>query len=381
MAGKAGKTSKGLTHKELHNTGDMRRSLTLAICALLIAVTGAAQTKRMAVVETSTCYMRIAPDYESALETQELMGTVVEIVGESGYWREIVSPQPYKAWTTEKTLVEMSEEEIREYEAAPKYMFTELYGHIYSEPSEKAQTICDLVGGDVMRVAEQTARKGEKQVEKMAVTKGKWAQVVLPSGVKGWVLKSQVRVLGERIDIRKGDTAEGLISGEKMEKIIASAQELLGVPYLWGGMSSKGVDCSGLVRISAIMNDVLLPRNASQMIFCGTPVEMNCNPIFWNEEYRTAGDGKYTMKFIEEMNGRVRNLQRGDLVFFGTPATDEKPMRVTHVGIYLGNNLIIHSSHKVRINSLIPGQKDYYENAHRLLNARRFIGWQGPDTL
>lgn len=381
MAGKAGKTSKGLTHKELHNTRDMRRSLTLAICALLIAVTGAAQTKRMAVVETSTCYMRIAPDYESALETQELMGTVVEIVGESGYWREIVSPQPYKAWTTEKTLVEMSAEQISEYEKAPKYMFTELYGHIYSEPSEKAQTICDLVGGDVMRVAEQTARKEEKQVEKMAVTKGKWAQVVLPSGVKGWVLKSQVRVLGERINIRKGDTAEGLISGEKMEKIIASAQELLGVPYLWGGMSSKGVDCSGLVRISAIMNDVLLPRNASQMIFCGTPVEMNCNPIFWNEEYRTAGDGKYTMEFIEEMNGRVRNLQRGDLVFFGTPATDEKPMRVTHVGIYLGNNLIIHSSHKVRINSLIPGQKDYYENAHRLLNARRFIGRQGPDTL
>ena len=322
-----------------------------------------------------------------------------------------MSPQPYKAWTTEKTLVEMSEEEIREYEAAPKYMFTELYGHIYSEPSEKAQTICDLVGGDVLRVSlntgnsgqrrksitktsgdiedegesatigNQTSQEGrpskttEKQVEKMAVTKGKWAQVVLPSGVKGWVLKSQVRMLGERINIKKGDTAEGLISEERMENIIASAQELLGVPYLWGGMSSKGVDCSGLVRISAILNDVLLPRNASQMIFCGTPVEMNCNPIFWNEEYRTAGDGKYTMEFIEEMNGRVRNLQRGDLVFFGTPATDEKPMRVTHVGIYLGNNLIIHSSHKVRINSLIPGQKDYYENAHRLLNARRFIGW------
>ena len=364
----------------------------------------------MAVVETSTCYMRIAPDYESALETQELMGTVVEIVGESGYWREIVSPQPYKAWTTEKTLVEMSEEEIREYEAAPKYMFTKLYGHIYSEPSEKAQTICDLVGGDVLRVSlntgnsgqrrksitktsgdiedegesatigNQTSQEGrpskttEKQVEKMAVTKGKWAQVVLPSGVKGWVLKDQVRVLGERVNIRKGDTAEGLISNEQMEAIIATAEQLIGVPYLWGGMSSKGVDCSGLVRISAILNDVLLPRNASQMIFCGTPVEMNCNPIFWNEEYRTAGDGKYTMEFIEEMNGRVRNLQRGDLVFFGTPATDEKPMRVTHVGIYLGNNLIIHSSHKVRINSLIPGQKDYYENAHRLLNARRFIG-------
>ena len=59
---------------------------------LLVAVSGSAQDKRMAVVETSTCYMRIAPDYESALETQELMGTIVEIVGESSYWREIVSP-------------------------------------------------------------------------------------------------------------------------------------------------------------------------------------------------------------------------------------------------------------------------------------------------
>jgi cell wall-associated NlpC family hydrolase len=68
---------------------------------------------------------------------------------------------------------------------------------------------------------------------------------------------------------------------------------------------------------------------------------------------------------------RTKNLQRGDLVFFGTPATDEKPMRITHVGIYLGGNKIIHSSHRVRINSLIPGDEDYYENSHRLVAAIR----------
>ena len=378
------------------------------------------EAKRMAVVETSTCYMRIAPDYESALETQELMGTVVEIVGESGYWREIVSPQPYKAWTTEKTLVEMSEKQIKEYVAAPKYMFTELYGHVYMEPSEKAQTICDLVGGDVLRVAlngtnssRQTAatttgekeqmevaaqketKEEEKMIGKMAVTKGKWVQVMLPSGAKGWVLKSQVRMLGERVDIRIGDQKngltedkqeiqtggqqEGVIGAKKMEDIIASAHQLLGVPYLWGGMSSKGVDCSGLVRISAIMNDVLLPRNASQQIFCGAPVEMQCDPAFWDEDSRIIKDkndraekGEFKMDFIEEMNERVKNLRRGDLVFFGTPATAEKPRRVTHVGIYLGGNRIIHSSHKVRINSLIPGDADYYENAHRLMAACRY---------
>lgn len=300
---------------------------------LLVAVSGSAQDKRMAVVETSTCYMRIAPDYESALETQELMGTIVEIVGESSYWREIVSPQPYKAWTTEKTLVEMTSEEIQEYKEAPKYMFTELYGHIYMEPSEKSQTICDLVGGDVMRMVHKNGK---------AVIKGRWAMVMLPSGKTGWVKKSAVEELGERIDIRMGEGSGNMISRERMEAIISSAHQLLGAPYLWGGMSAKGVDCSGLVRISAIMNGVLLPRNASQMIKCGIPVQLD-------------------------------QLQRGDLVFFGTAASDEKPMRVTHVGIYLGDNHIIHSSHLVRINSLDPEAPDYYENAHRLIAACRLF--------
>jgi cell wall-associated NlpC family hydrolase len=70
---------------------------------------------------------------------------------------------------------------------------------------------------------------------------------------------------------------------------------------------------------------------------------------------------------------QLDQLQRGDLVFFGTAASDEKPMRVTHVGIYLGDNRIIHSSHMVRINSLNPEDADYYENAHRLIAACRLF--------
>lgn len=323
--------------------------------------------KRMAVVETSTCYMRLLPDYESALETQELMGTVVEIVGEKGYWREIVSPQPYKAWVTEKTLVEMTQEQIREYEESPKYMFTGLYGHIYTEPCGKSATICDLVGGDVIRVVMRGAGKSGERKGKPAV-KGKWAQVMLPSGRTGWVLRNGVKPLEERIDIRMGDTAEGKVSAAKMEDIIVSAKQLLGVPYLWGGMSSKGVDCSGLVRISCIMNGILLPRNASQQIKCGKPVEVNADPAFWNEEARKDKEA-----LSREMKRRISSLKRGDLVFFGAPATTEKPMRVTHVGIYLGNGEIIHSSHLVRINSLDPEAANYYENAHRLVGGCRLV--------
>ena len=302
------------------------KRLLIILAAALGTLSLAAQDKpRHAVVALSSIYMRIAPDYESALETQELMGTVVEITGEKNYWREIISPQPYKAWCTEKGLVEMSEEQLEAYLSAPKCIFTELYGHVYETPSIKAQTMCDLVGGDIMRI---TGKKGQ------------WTQVSLPSGKTGWVCSKSVRPHDGFTSIAKGEGNAESVSDEQMESIIATAFRLKGVPYLWGGMTPKGVDCSGLVRWSCLMNGILLPRNASQIIHCGDEVSLD-------------------------------KMQRGDLVFFGTPAKDGKPQRVTHIGIHIGEGRIIHSSHMVRVNSLDPNEPDYYENAHRLIAARR----------
>ena len=328
-------------------------SFSIALTAL---VSAAGQEKRMAVVEFSTSYLRLQPDYESPLETQELMGTVVEIVGESGYWREVQTPQPYKAWCTDQGLVEMSAEELKAYEAAPKVIFNELYGHIHMSPSDKAKTLCDLVGGNILRYVGK---------------KGKWTQVMLPSGKTGYVQSKFLKKHEGFMSIAMGEGSAESISPEVTEAVIAQAEKLLGVPYLWGGMSAKGVDCSGLVRISHIMNGILLPRNASQQIKCGDRVAMQVDPSYHEDGSRQNPDGSYSEAFIGQMKKRVMNLQRGDLVYFGTPATDDKPMRVTHVGIYLGNNKIIHSSHRVRINSLIPGDPDYYENAHRLIAATR----------
>ena len=302
------------------------KKIVMILAMLAGMATATAQERKWAVVELSSIYMRIAPDYESALETQELMGTVIEVVGEKSYWREIVSPQPYKAWCTEQGIVVMSEAELEAYKAAPKCIFTELYGHVYEQPSLKSATVCDLVGGDIMRLA------GAKK-------KG-FTKILLPSGKEGWVCTSQIKPHEGFLSIAKGEGNADSISDAQMEKIIATAFKLKGAPYFWGGMTPKGVDCSGLVRWSCLMNGILLPRNASQMVHCGDEVSLD-------------------------------DLQRGDLVFFGTPAKDGKPRRVTHVGIYIGDGHIIHSSHLVRVNSLDPSQPDYYENAHKLIAARR----------
>lgn len=328
---------------------------------MLTAAAGmSAQEKRMAVVEFSTSYLRLAPDYESPLETQELMGTVVEIVGEQSYWREVITPQPYRAWCTDQGLVEMTEEELKAYMDAPKLMYNALYGHIYTGPSFKSPTLCDLVGGDILRFGPQ-ANYSEKRAGK--VLRGRWTQVMLPSGKTGFVPSKELKMHKGWTSIAKGEGSAGSISPEMTEKIIAEAEKLLGVPYLWGGMSAKGVDCSGLVRICHIMNGILLPRNASQQVFCGERVEIP-------RQARDDNGGAYTYDREAALTA-VADLERGDLVYFGTPATDDKPMRITHVGIYLGNNRIIHSSHRVRINSLIPGDADYYENSHRLVAATR----------
>ena len=336
----------------------MKRVISIWILAI-VSLGAMAQEKRLAVVEFSTSYLRLKPDYESPLETQELMGTVVEIVGEQSYWREVVTPQPYRAWCTDQGLVEMSADELKAYEEAPKVMFCDLYGHIYKEPSMDSPTICDLVGGDLLRLT--TVKDNTDKTLKKAL-KGKWTKVMLPSGKTGFVPSKQLKLHKGFRSIAMGEGSAESISSETTEDIIAQAEKLLGVPYLWGGMSAKGVDCSGLVRISHIMNGILLPRNASQQVKCGERVEIP------RQARNDKGEASYNREIA--LNA-TSNLERGDLVFFGTPATDEKPMRITHVGIYLGENKIIHSSHRVRINSLIPGDEDYYENSHRLVAAIR----------
>ncbi len=310
------------------------RKFVVLLASVVFAAAAAAQVpsgegRRWAVVDLSVNFMREAPDYTAENGDQTLMGTVVEVVGEESYWRQIVSPEPYKAWVNELGLAFMTEDEVNAYIASPKYICTSDYTHVFSDPFFSSGYVSDLVMGCLVRPVTDSRGK--------AVRKGRFLACMLPSGRTGWVPKADVADFAAWTASRHPDG----------NSIVETAMHFLGVPYMWGGTSIKEADCSGFALCTYFMNGILLPRNTSQQVRAGAPVELD-------------------------------SLQPGDLLFFGTPASDEKPERVNHVGIYIGGSRFIHASQLVRISSLDPAQPDYYER--KPLRARRILGHTSDNT-
>jgi hypothetical protein len=131
------------------------------------------------------------------------------------------------------------------------------------------------------------------------------------------------------------------------DKILETARIFMGTPYLWGGTSIKGVDCSGFVKTVYFLNGCILARDASQQALYGKDIPIN-NEFEFNP---------------------------GDLVFFGRHAKEDKPERITHVGLYLGDSEFIHSSGMVKINSFDSTQANYSRyRTISLLKVRRIFG-------
>lgn len=336
---------------------------------------------RYGVVTLSSNYMREKPDFTAELGNQALMGTPAEILDEDGYWRKIRTPDPYTAWCVDLGLREMSAEELEQYIAAPKVICTARYSTVWSAPGKKGVNgnfrtygkvagkgkaaesdrgciqpafICDLIAGDLLLYSGKTA-KG-------------FREVILLSGKTGYVSAADSEIFSEWAASRNPSA----------DNIILTAMDFMGVPYLWGGTSIKGVDCSGFTRMVWFMNGILLPRNASEQAEAGFPVEMNVNTADF--PVGRAAEFADQPAFRDEMLRRTASLQKGDLIFFGTPVVtddDGKTLSgesISHVGIYLGEGRFIHASRLVRINSLIPGEPDFYDLSGKMIKARRIVG-------
>jgi len=152
---------------------------------------------------------------------------------------------------------------------------------VRAEPRDDAERLTELLEGEPVRVEER--RDG-------------WVRIVTAYDYPGWVR-------AEQLAGRPGDP-------------VAEARAYLGTPYLWGGMTERGIDCSGLVHMAYRRLGKLVPRDADQQEAAGEPLS-------------------------------EQDLRPGDLIAYG----DETA--TTHVAFWLGDGRILHSTQREDVNGVV----------------------------
>lgn len=295
-------------------------------CLRVLPDTQALGERTYGILNLSVANLHVQPDFSSEMTTQGLLGMPVRVL-QQDRWLRIQTPDRYIAWVHPAGVCRVTKDELAAWNRAKKVVVTAHYGFVRTEPGEDAQPVSDVVAGNRLR---------------WEGSRGAYYLVSYPDGRRGYLHKSLARPEDRWRASLQQDAAS----------VIRTAHTLMGVPYLWAGTSSKGVDCSGFVRTVLFLHDILIPRDASQQAYVGQHIDIA--PDF-------------------------SNLQPGDLVFFGQKASsDGQKERVVHVGIYIGNGRFIHSQGDVHVSSLDPSDALFDEfNRRRLLFATRVLPYIG----
>jgi cell wall-associated NlpC family hydrolase len=150
-------------------------------------------------------------------------------------------------------------------------------------------------------------------------------EIELPDGRTGFVKSKNVRPYQD---------ANNIVFPNR-DKIIDRAKTMIGIPYMWGGHSTKALDCSGFTGTVFRSEGYQLPRDAGMQVHLGEEI---------------LPDSNYT------------NVLPADLIFFGP-----RYNRITHVGICLGGSYFIHASGDVHISSLDENDKLFSPSRKRTL--------------
>jgi cell wall-associated NlpC family hydrolase len=274
----------------------------------------------------SVATARELPEHKAEMGTQIWMGNVVRVLKRNEIpifaWYQIQSSDGYVAWVEKGGLVRCTREQAEAWKNGPLLIVTSLEDRIVEKPQADAQPVSDVVICDLVK------RVGEE---------GDWYKVELPDKRAGYLAKSAAT---DYAAWRKGRQPTP-------ENIERTARQFVGRPYLWGGNSPKGVDCSGFTKTVFFLNGIELNRNASEQALQGTALSLDDD---------------------------LAQLKKGDLLFFGHRAENGRPERVTHVAIYLGNKRFIQSSQRVEICSLDPNSPDADDyRIESLIRARRVL--------
>ena len=260
------------------------------------------------VVSLAALDLRRRPDHRSELRSQLLMGEVVRIVGgrPGAEWRRIENESDgYRGWARSWGFVPVSAARAGRWRRAASAHVSRSFAEAREAPGRGAMLSPLFWGARVI--------PGRHS--------GRHRAIELPDGRRGWV-----------------ESAALAVGGRGPLSLTKRIRELLGVPYLWGGRTPVGLDCSAFTQLVLAEQGLALPRDAA-------------------EQERSA-------RQLREGN----EPREGDLVFFG-----HKGRPAGHAGLVLGGGYFAHARGQVRINSLDP-TNPLYDNAL----ARQFRGFRRP---
>jgi len=248
-----------------------------------------AAAAREAVVMGAIQNMYSGPDESVDVVSQITLGQVVEVLERSGTFARVRTPDRYEGWVPRSAIGEYAEPAAPRYARAGRVAeVTSLMANVYREP-------------DVTTARPKALAPLATRLEVTADGPGeRWLVVRLPSGETGYVQAGDVKAVDPLAPQRRGSP----------EDLVATARRFLGVPYLWGGMTVHGIDCSGLVSRVYHANGVDLPRDADQ-------------------QFQDPGTAPV----------EAPDLRPGDLLFFGSDARN-----ITHVGLYAGDGRFINAT-------------------------------------
>ena len=252
------------------------------------------------------CYLslvavRAEPSEKSEMVNQLLFGDMVEVIDTSGQWLKIRSlHDSYEGWSDQKQIKLLADQTINALNSCDKQIITEISALLLTQ----GKPGLNLVIGSTLHT--------------------------LPDGMFVGP--------GGEYHLAEGESYPPFLTHP--DEIAETASLFLNAPYLWGGRSPYGIDCSGLVQIVFKLKGIKLLRDASQQANQGTLINL-----------------------IEESRA-------GDVAFF-----DNEEGKIIHTGIITGRGSIIHASGEVRVDPLdhhgIFNRKDGIYS-HKLRVIKRF---------
>jgi cell wall-associated NlpC family hydrolase len=256
----------------------------LATCAQIAGALPANPNSGLQTVIVSVANMYSHPSDQSDVVSQAIYGSNVVLVTARGEWSQIQTSDHYKGWVPSRHL--------RIVQA----------GNGYATSGQTVQV--ESLFANLYRESDNTRHKPvltipfEARLEVIEEGKGEdegWLKVNLPDKTTAW--------------IQSGD----VVSDPKpltIPESIDLAKRFLGLPYLWGGRSTFGYDCSGLTQMLLRSRGMNIPRDADQ---------------------QAAWAGLIAVE--------RKDLQAGDLLFFGSAAN-----KITHTGMYIGDGQFIQAT-------------------------------------